>query len=300
MWKLAGVVLLLLTLLLVGCSKSFKAPESIQSQSELRTAISGIRAEQTTQEPPADRTWLSPGKVQIGNFHLGGRAEWNVTIHNGNKLQTAFSVSYRKPDFVGADFYTAPTDIVQNWVIIADTTPLLTPKETRNIMVAVVMPNELSNTQAEFYEILPKSENYLNEQHRLVYQQTVDDMIKQYGEKNFERLVQDVKSRGTAIDEMASKLKRSVVKETEAKLLANPEVNLLLYLTKQTSVSKYKFATMRSASDAAIITQLKKQGFVKEGNLKTNNWEFWISVFDNTQTGIVTTEICSRWLVKMR
>ena len=35
-------------------------------------------------EPPIDRTWISPGKVNVGNFYPGARAEWYIQIHNGS------------------------------------------------------------------------------------------------------------------------------------------------------------------------------------------------------------------------
>lgn len=38
----------------------------------------------TDYEPPYDVTWLSPGKVEVDNYYPGGRAEWELTIHNGN------------------------------------------------------------------------------------------------------------------------------------------------------------------------------------------------------------------------
>lgn len=31
-----------------------------------------------------------------------------------------------------------------------------------------------------------------------------------------------------------------------------------------------------------------------------DKWEFWISVMDKTQTGMVQTELCTRWLITMR
>lgn len=34
-------------------------------------------------EPSTTRTWISPGKVEVGNFHAGARAEWVMTINNG-------------------------------------------------------------------------------------------------------------------------------------------------------------------------------------------------------------------------
>jgi len=92
-------------------------------------------------EPPADKTWISPGKVNVGNFYPGARAEYPITIHNGKDTATKFSVTYRYPDHVGED-YLKPTPEVQNWVIIADSTPVLIPKETRGILVVLAMPED--------------------------------------------------------------------------------------------------------------------------------------------------------------
>lgn len=92
-------------------------------------------------EPPADRTWVSPGKVNIGNYYPGGRAEYPVTIHNGQDITASFSVLYRYPDHVGIGYDKPPLE-AQDWIIIADPTPILMPKETRDVLVALVMPKE--------------------------------------------------------------------------------------------------------------------------------------------------------------
>lgn len=124
-----------------------------------------------------DRTWISPGKVHVGNFYPGARAEWTLLVHNGKDVAASFAVSYRYPDHVGEDC-VKPIEGVEDWVIIADPTPVLAPKETREILIVLAMP-----------------------------------------------------------------------------------------------------------SDAAVFAP---------------KWEFWISVIDTTQTGMVQTELCSRWLVTMR
>jgi len=87
--------------------------------------------------PPDDVTWISPGKVLIGNFYPGARAEWNVTIHNGNEASVGFRVSYCKPARVGAGRQMVEA---QDWVIIADPTPVLQPKETKEILIALDVP----------------------------------------------------------------------------------------------------------------------------------------------------------------
>lgn len=90
-------------------------------------------------EPPIDRTWISPGKVQVGNFYPGAKAEWPITVHNGNEHTAAFSVTYRIPDNVGEGYAKSTTE-VEDWVIITDPTPVLAPYETREILVVLIMP----------------------------------------------------------------------------------------------------------------------------------------------------------------
>jgi len=92
-------------------------------------------------EPPSNVTWMSPGKVNIGNFYPGARAEYPVTIHNGYDTACSFAVSYRYPDHV-ADGYVKPILEVQDWVIVADATPVLAPQETRDILVTLEMPED--------------------------------------------------------------------------------------------------------------------------------------------------------------
>lgn len=127
--------------------------------------------------PPEDMTWISPGKVKVANFYPGARAEYPLLVHNGNDTTASFTVYYRYPDHVDSD-YVKPSEEVQDWVIVADPTPVLMPRETREILIILDMPS-------------------------------------------------------------------------------NAEV----------------FAS---------------------------NWEFWIGVMDTTQTGMVKTELCCRWLVSMR
>lgn len=95
-------------------------------------------------EPPSNVTWMSPGKVLIGNFYPGARAKYPVTIHNGNDTVASFSVTYRYPDHVG-DGYTKPSIGAQDWVIIADTTPVLASGETRDILVVLAMPEDATS-----------------------------------------------------------------------------------------------------------------------------------------------------------
>jgi hypothetical protein len=92
-------------------------------------------------DPPMDKTWVSPGKIEISNFYPGARAEYPITIHNGKDTETLFSVAYRYPDNV-ATGYDKPNYEAQDWVMVVDTTPILAPKETRDILVVLSMPKE--------------------------------------------------------------------------------------------------------------------------------------------------------------
>jgi len=93
-------------------------------------------------EPPPelyDKTWINPGKVEVGNFYPGARAEYSVTIHNGGDEPAEFSVTYRQPGDADEGYVIAPS-AAEDWVIIADPAPLLAAKETRDVLIAVEMP----------------------------------------------------------------------------------------------------------------------------------------------------------------
>jgi len=101
--------------------------------------------------PPDDMTWISPGKVTVSNFYPGARAEYNLVVHNGRTESYPFEIKYRIPDNLGEGFVAAPVE-AQNWVIIADSTPILEPKETKEILVVLEMPNEASSPSSwEFW-----------------------------------------------------------------------------------------------------------------------------------------------------
>ena len=121
MWLLAVV-----GLLVAGCAQPSPPPEV-----------------EAPEPPPElyDKVWISPGKVEVGNFYPGARAEYPLTIHNGKDEPVEFSVTYRQPDNVGEGYVTAPS-AAQDWVIIADPAPVLAAKETRDVLIAVEMPKD--------------------------------------------------------------------------------------------------------------------------------------------------------------
>lgn len=141
------VLMAILGLLLGGCvspNSDYYPSENIPTNDTPSTPDTPAENTPTTvldNPPPENVTWISPGKVNVANFYPGARAEYPITIHNGNDVATEFLVSYRSPDNV-ATGYARPIVEVQDWVIIADMTPILAPHETREIMVALVMPND--------------------------------------------------------------------------------------------------------------------------------------------------------------
>jgi len=101
------------------------------------------------QKPPDNITWVSPGKVMIGNFHAGARAEYPVTIHNGKDTTTEFLVYYKQPSSVGEEYGKAPS-VVQDWVVIIDSTPVLEPRETKDILVVLEMPESAKDPEPKW------------------------------------------------------------------------------------------------------------------------------------------------------
>lgn len=86
-----------------------------------------------------DSSWISPAQVDIGNYYPGAKAEWLIKVHNGNEKATKFAITYRVPSDTKSG-YSFPPDEAQDWVIIADTTPIFAAKETREILVTLATP----------------------------------------------------------------------------------------------------------------------------------------------------------------
>lgn len=60
-------------------------PDTISSTDATLPASQEVNPQEG--EPPIDKTWISPGKVNVGNFYAGARAEWPLLIHNGSDGQ---------------------------------------------------------------------------------------------------------------------------------------------------------------------------------------------------------------------
>ena len=114
------------------------------------------------QQPPDNVTWISPGKVIIGNFHKGAKAEYPIAIHNGEDTSIEFLVYYRQANRA-ADGYIIAPDTMQDRVTIADPTPVLAPKETRNVIVVLEMPDEAEPPSSRWEFWIAVKDNSQNE-----------------------------------------------------------------------------------------------------------------------------------------
>ena len=148
MKKVLFVVIGLVLALMAGCAVYPSEPPVVPPS----PAFTNGAIQDTGSQPPDNMNWISPGKVNVTNFYPGARAEYPITVHNGNDVDCTFAVSYRYPDHVDGEFMLPDPD-VQDWVIVADMTPLLAPMETRDILITLEMPDDadIFATQWEFW-----------------------------------------------------------------------------------------------------------------------------------------------------
>ena len=135
------VTLIVLSLLLVGCVEAESPTPQTPTPSTPLTPATNSAPNPIIlhKEPPEDMTWISPGKINVSNFYPGARAEYEVLVHNGKDTPSKFSITYRVPNQVSKDYVKAPAE-AQDWVIIADNTPVIMPKQTKGILVVLDMP----------------------------------------------------------------------------------------------------------------------------------------------------------------
>jgi len=107
------------------------------------TYESGIMDPGMPANAPSNVNWVSPGKIEVGNFYAGATAQCKIRIHNGNRESTPFSVVYRYPDNVGEGYEYPPQDCA-NWVTLSETQPTLSSRETKEIVITLSIPEGVS------------------------------------------------------------------------------------------------------------------------------------------------------------
>ena len=138
MRKLVGIlVIVVLLILLVGCGQS----SDITQEGDLEDNSSKEEEMLLPEEPPENVNWISPAKVEVGNFYPGARAECELLVHNGNDYEASFDVRYRHPDNVKDD-YAMPTVEAEGWVFVIDSPIVLAPYETGTVLIVLEMPED--------------------------------------------------------------------------------------------------------------------------------------------------------------
>ena len=138
--KILLLAVVVLTLVLGGCKAStvVEAPK-VATVSSVATTKVLSESEKETEARLVDNNWTSPAEVKIGNYYPGAVAEWKIKIHNGNDIYSKFLIAYSIP-IKTREGYSMPPEGVADWVIIADSTPVLAPKETREVLVSLAIP----------------------------------------------------------------------------------------------------------------------------------------------------------------
>lgn len=200
-------------------------------------------------QPPDDITWLSPAKVYIDNFHENGRAEWILTVHNGNQTAVEKKICITEPN-------ETIVNIDLKYIIYGDKSSIKLESDN---------PNDNLEVTGIVGDDSITVKGFVSDQSRIIIIE-----YPYYSKYNISYRLPD--------------------HPLEGYVSAPKKVQDWVIITDSTPV----LAPLETRE--ILIAVEMPAGEV----IKAKNWEFWISVMDVTTLGIVTTEICSRWLVTMR
>lgn len=154
--RLAIVLILLVVILAFGGCDAYESPGEPLPIEETPSPFSNpgntSSSDLDTETRLVDQTWISPGLVQVGNYYPGARAEWDLRLHNGEDTIVEYLISYREPGSTKTGYDMPPLG-TEDWIIIADPTPILAPKETREILVTLAIPKDagINSQKWEFW-----------------------------------------------------------------------------------------------------------------------------------------------------
>ena len=208
----------IVVVLLVSAGLCFISGCNLFSSNTVSPTITPIVVDNLS-KPAINVTWISPGKVEIGNFYHGATAEYNLEIHNGNIIPTKYSIKLRYPDYVDNGSGRPVANICD---MINCSYDNMTGK----------MNGTVTCNNCFVFSGLP-------------------DCV-------------------TFVDNDGGDFVSSHTGNYNITLSAHETANILVSFTLPNS------------------------------DVVPNNWEFWISVIDDSQTGFVRTELCSRWILSMR
>jgi hypothetical protein len=100
---------------------------------------------------PADKNWISPGKVFVSGIYPGGKATYFVKIHNGKDKDSIFSVIARNVDRFDSGYNK---NLPLSWISIDNVSPLVKAGEVIVIPIYVEIPSNYKGNYQEKMEFL--------------------------------------------------------------------------------------------------------------------------------------------------
>ncbi len=83
---------------------------------------------------------VDSGKITVGNFRPGARAEFYLKVYNGKSVDTEVGISYMRPQHTDDGYIVAP-DYVSQWVE-GEGIYSVKAGETKEIFTAIEMPKD--------------------------------------------------------------------------------------------------------------------------------------------------------------
>lgn len=129
MKRIALVAIALLMLVVNGCSL---VPSSMPPAPVIQPVVA-------TPASTGGIALIDSGKIYVGNFHSGARAEYSLKVKNNKGEDTKVEISWLEPSKTEDGYVKAPI-IVKDWVE-GFGTYLVRKGETAEILIAVAMPD---------------------------------------------------------------------------------------------------------------------------------------------------------------
>lgn len=127
-------------------------------EKEQPVAATSFKGFMSDVEPPKNINWITPAKVEIGNFYAGARAECPLYVHNGNNDDREFSVKTRLPDHCWEGFVDAPLGY-ESWVTVEASGFVLAPHETKEVLIVLEPPRDavMPDKKWEFWIVVAEA-----------------------------------------------------------------------------------------------------------------------------------------------
>jgi len=148
---IAILVISIIVLTFAGCvSRDINEPDLQPADLNSKEFVAMEEPAETlplTNIPPKNRTWISPGKVEVGNYYAGATADWYIQVHNGKPIPVTFKITARPADFNAEGYSNANA---QDWIIISDPTPIVAGYQTQKVKVSLQMPSGTKDVPAKW------------------------------------------------------------------------------------------------------------------------------------------------------